>query len=163
MPAVNPFVICHKLPIILPEAKSVKKKSRKINAERLQALNVEIDRLLKADFIRETLYPDWLANPILVKKNGKWRVSIDSFSLPNIDQMVDAIASHELPSFMYAYLGYNQIKMHPTDENKTAFTTDCAIYCYKVMPFNQKNVRSTFQPMVNKVFKELIRIQWRCT
>jgi len=43
-----------------------------MNAERLQALNDEIDRLLKADFIRKTLYPDWLVNPVMKKKkNGK--------------------------------------------------------------------------------------------
>jgi len=28
-------------------------------------------------FIQEAFYPDWLANPVLVKKkNGKWRVCI---------------------------------------------------------------------------------------
>jgi len=58
---------------------------------------------------------------------------------------------------MDAYSGYNQIKMHPTDEDKTAFTTGRAICCYKVMPFGLKNVGATFQRMVNKVFKELIR------
>ena len=63
----------------------------------------------------------------------------DNFSLPNIDQMVDATLVHELLSFMDAYSGYNQIKMHPTYEDKTAFTTGRAIYCYKVMPFGLKN------------------------
>ena len=71
MPWVDPSVICHKLSI-LPEAKPVKQKPRKLNAERLQALNDEVDRILKADFIRETLYPNWLTNPALMKKkNGK--------------------------------------------------------------------------------------------
>ena len=37
----------------------------------------EVGQLLKADFIRETLYPDWLVNPLPVKKNGKWRFCID--------------------------------------------------------------------------------------
>ena len=53
------------------------KKPRKINAEHLRALNNEVDWLLNADFIREIFYPDWLANPAVVKKNGKWRVCID--------------------------------------------------------------------------------------
>ena len=46
--------------------------------------------------IKETYYPEWLANPVLVKKNGKRRVCIDftnlnqaslkdSFPLPRID------------------------------------------------------------------------------
>jgi len=70
--------------------------------------------------------------------------------------MVDAIAVHVL-SFMDAYSRYKRIKMHPSDENKIAFTTGCAIYCYKVMPFGLKNVGATFQRMVNEVFKERIR------
>jgi len=81
----------------------------------------------------------------------------DSFLVASIDEMVDAIAGHELLSFMDAYLGYNQIKMHSPDEDMTAFTTGRAIYCYKVMPFDLKNAGATFQRMVNQVFKELIR------
>ena len=71
--------------------------------------------------------------------------------------MVNATAGCELLSFMDAYLGYNQIKMHPEDEDKTAFTTSRAIYCYQVIPFSRKNVGAIIQRMVNRVFKELIR------
>ena len=42
--------------------------------------------------------------------------------------------------------------MHPPDKDKTAFATDREIYCYKIIPFGLKNVRATFQLMVNKVF-----------
>ena len=70
--------------------------------------------------------------------------------------MVDAIAGHRLLSFMDVCSEYNQIKMHPTDEDKTTFTTGRVIYCYKVMPFGLKNAGATFQRMVNKVFKERI-------
>jgi len=128
IPGADPSIICHRLSI-LPEAKLVKQKPRKMNVERLRALNDEVDRLLKVGFIREILYLDWLANPVLVKKkNGKWKVCIDftdlnkacpkdSFPLPNIDRMVDATAGHELLSFMDTYSGYNQIKMHPENED----------------------------------------------
>jgi len=85
--------------------------------ELLQALSNEVDRFLKAGFIWETLYPEWLANPVLIKKkNGKWIVCIgftdlnkaypkDSFPLPSIVQMVDATTGHELFNFMDAYSG----------------------------------------------------------
>jgi len=58
---------------------------------------------------------------------------------------------------MYAYSNYNQIWMNPPDEEKIAFTTGQGIYCYKVMLFGHKNAGATFQHMVNKVFKDLIR------
>ena len=71
--------------------------------------------------------------------------------------MVDVIAGYELLSFMDAYLGYNKIKMHPTDEDMILYIIGRAIYYYKVMPFSLKNAGATFQCMVNEVFKELIR------
>ena len=57
---------------------------------------------------------------------------------------------------MNADSDYSQIKMHPPDEDKTTFTTE-RIYCYNVIPFGLKNAMATFQRMVNKVFKDLIR------
>jgi len=57
---------------------------------------------------------------------------------------------------MDAYSGYNQIKMHPPDEDNTAFTTGRGIYFCKVMPFGLKNAGATFQRMVDKIFKDLI-------
>ena len=43
-----------------------------MDAERYQALKEEVDKLLSNDFVKESFYPSWLANPVLVKKpNGK--------------------------------------------------------------------------------------------
>ncbi|KAJ9539491.1 hypothetical protein OSB04_032224 [Centaurea solstitialis] len=141
-------------------------KRRKFAPERNKVINDEVDNLLKTGKIREVKYPDWLANVVVVqKKNGKWRVCIDftdlnkacpkdPFPLPHIDAMVDATAGHELLTFMDAYSGYNQILMHTDDQEKTAFMTDKGIYCYKVMPFGLKNAGSTYQRLVNMMFKE---------
>ena len=110
-----------------------------MNVEGYQALNEEADWLLRADYIRETHYPEWLASLILVKKkSGKWRICIDFtnlnqaypkdiFPLPRIDQLVDATTGHELLTFMDAYSEYNQIKMYPPNEDKTTFITDRGI------------------------------------
>ena len=109
--------------------------------------------------------PEWLANVVVVSnKNGKWIVCIDftdlnkawpkdPFPLPHIDAMVDATAGHELLMFMDAYSWYNQILMHPDDQEKTTFVTDKVIYCYKVMPFGLKNAGATYQRLVNQMFK----------
>lgn len=87
----------------------------------------ECDKLLANGFIRESFYPKWISNPVLVMKpNGKWRTCIDfsnlndaclkdCFPLPRIDQLVDATAGHEMLAFMDAYSGYNQIAMHVPD------------------------------------------------
>jgi hypothetical protein len=57
---------------------------------------------------------------------------------------------------MDAFSGYNQIQMHKWDQEKMASITDRGIYCYKEMPFDLKNVGTTYQRPVNTKFKELI-------
>ena len=54
-------------------------------------------------------------------------------------------------SFLDAFSGYNQIKMHPMDEEKTVFMTERSCYCYKVMPFELKNAGATYQRLMDKV------------
>lgn len=71
--------------------------------------------------------------------------------------MVDSIAGHDLLNFMDAFLGYNQISMFEQDEEHTAFITNINLFCYKVMPFGLKNTGATYQRLVNKIFKPLIR------
>lgn len=77
--------------------------------------------------MREVHYPDWLANVVMVKKsNEKWHMCVDftdlnkacpkdSFPLLMIDMVVDSMVDHQTLSFIDAFLGYNQIKMHESD------------------------------------------------
>ena len=107
---------------------------------------MEVDNLLRASFIKEVKYPEWLANMVVVPKKGdKWRVCVDytdlneaypndSFPLPHIDQIVDAAAGHIILSFLDSISRYHQILMHPSDAEKTAFITPHELYCYDVMP-----------------------------
>ncbi|XP_031283150.1 uncharacterized protein LOC116141816 [Pistacia vera] len=102
MIGINLKVMCHKLNID-PKARLIRQKRRLMDAKRSNALKDEVDKLLNINFIRVMKYPDWLANPILVKKpNDKWRTCVDfidlnktclkdGFSLPRIDQLVHAI------------------------------------------------------------------------
>ena len=81
MERINPEIMCHCLNIN-PYRKPVRQKRRAIDAERYQALKEEGDKLLTNDFIKESCYPSWLANPVLVKKpNGKCRTCVDFTNL----------------------------------------------------------------------------------
>jgi len=51
----------------------VKQRLRRFDEEKRRAIGEEIAKLLAAGFIKEVYHPEWLANPILVrKKSGKW-------------------------------------------------------------------------------------------
>lgn len=111
----------------------------------------EVDKLLATGFIQEEYYPNGLNNIVLVKKaSRKWRMYVDftnmnsacpkdSFPLSRIDQLIYSTARYKLPTFMDAYLGYNQIKTSEEDQENATFVTSQRLYCYKVMPFRLKN------------------------
>ena len=142
----------HKLNV-LPSARPVQQRVRRFHPDRHQIIQAEVDNLLKAGFIREVKYPEWLANVVVVpKKGGKWRVCVDytdindscpkdSFPLPRIDHIVDASAEHGMLSFLDAFSGYHQIPMFPPEAKKTSFITPHRLFCYHVMSFGLKRDR----------------------
>jgi len=167
MPGIDPDFLCHRLEMD-PQIKPVRQRRRKFNEERRQAIRDETRKLLAAGHIKEIQYPEWLANVVLVKKsNGKWRMCVyftdlnkacpkDSYPLPNIDALVDSSAGCKFLSFLDAFSGYNQIKMHPMDEEKIAFMTERSCYCYKVMPFGLKNAGATYQRLMDNVLTPML-------
>ena len=80
----------------------------------------------------------------------------DSYPLPRIDTLVDSTARRELISFMDAFSGYNQIKMNEDDQERTSFVTSQGLFCYKVMSFGLKNVGTTYQRLMNKMYAHQI-------
>jgi ribonuclease HI len=74
----------------------------------------------------------------------------DPFPLPRIDQVVDSTAGSVLLCFLDCYSGYNQIALHPDDEDKTAFIMPHNIYCYKVMTFGLKKRWGKYQKAIQK-------------
>ncbi|XP_072052062.1 uncharacterized protein [Arachis hypogaea] len=167
MPGISPSVITHKL-AVSPAARPVSQKKRNLGAEKRSASMTEVNKLLEAKFIREIRFTTWLANIVMVKKNnGKWRMCVDftdlnkacpkdAFPLPCIDTLVDNSCGYDTLSFMDAYSGYNQILMHPSDQEKTAFITEYGNYCYNVMPFGLKNAGATYQRLMNRIFEKQI-------
>jgi len=167
MPGIDPDILCHRLNIN-PQFKPRVQRRRRLNEEKSRAAAEEIKKLTEAGHIKEIQYPKWLANIVMVKKaNGKWRMCVDftnlnlacpkdSYPLPNIDILVDRVSECGLLSIMDAYSGYNQICMHPADEDKTAFMGIKANFCYKVMPFGLKNAGATYQRMMDKILQPLL-------
>jgi hypothetical protein len=129
----------------------------RFNDEKCKTIGENIKKLLSLGFIREVFHPEWLANPVLVKKkNKKSRMCVDytglnkecpkdPFPLPRIDQVVDSIARCETLCFLDAYSGYHQIAMCIADQLVTSFISSFGAYCYKAMPFGLKNAGTTFQ------------------
>ena len=129
-----------------PKVKPRKQRLRTMSKDRKKATQRDIQKLLDAGVLHEVQYPEWLANVVMVpKKNGNWRMCIDfttlnkfcpkdEFPLPRIDTLVDAAVGSEMLSMLDCFLGYDQIFMKKSDEEKTSFTTPFGTYCYVRMP-----------------------------
>ncbi|RDX72699.1 hypothetical protein CR513_47775, partial [Mucuna pruriens] len=144
MLGIDPDFLCHRLSISLG-AHPVSQKKRRLGNEKKRVVKLNTP----------TGYV------VMVKKtSGKWRMCIDytninrtcsedPYPLPNIDALVDRASSCSLLSFMDAYSGYNQIRMHPSDKSKTAFITNKGNFCYRVMSFSLKNVWATYHRLMD--------------
>ena len=156
MPGIPREVAEHALKI-REDARPVKQRLCRYDEEKRRAIGEEIARLLDAGFIKEVYHPEWLANPVLVKKkNGKWRMCVDymnlnkacpkdPFPLPRIDQVADSTSGCETLCFLDAYSWYYQIAMKESDQLATSFITLFESYCYVTMPFGPKNTAATYQ------------------
>ena len=80
----------------------------------------------------------------------------DSFPLPRIYHIMDALVGQGMLCFLDAFSRYHQIPMHPPDVEKTSFITPHGLYYYNVMPFGLKNAGATYQKLVTKMFRPLL-------
>ena len=118
MPSIPREVAEHALHLILG-SKPAKQRLCRFSDEWRRAIGEEVAKLLAVGFIKEVYHSDWLANPVLVRKNTrKWRTCIDyttlnkacpkdHFPLPRIDQIIDSTSGCEIISFLDSYSGYH--------------------------------------------------------
>ena len=131
-------------------------------------LKKEIDKLLRVGFIWPVKKATWLSSIVVVlKKNGKIRVCVDyrklnaatvtnAFPIPFTDGVLDAVAGHEIYSFLDGFNGYNQIRMHPNDQEKMVFIIEWGVFVVVVMMFGLKTAPTTFRWIIMEIFGEFI-------
>ena len=77
MSGLDPTIVQYHLPI-LPHARPVKQKLRRLHPRRSLQVKEEIQKQLSVGFLSAIENPEWLANVVPVpKKDGKVRVCVD--------------------------------------------------------------------------------------
>jgi hypothetical protein len=121
MPRVPRLLIEHSLNVD-PKATPKRQHLRHFADDRRDAIKKELTKLLTVGFIREASHPEWLANPVLVRKKNtnEWRMCVDytdlnkhgpkdPFGLLRIDQVIDSTAGCDLLCFLDCYSGYYRL------------------------------------------------------
>ena len=79
----------------------------------------------------------------------------DNYPTPFIDQIIDNYAGCEIFSFMDGFSGYNQINVHPDDQNKTKFICPWGTFAYRKLPFGLNNIGETLQRAMDYTFNDI--------
>lgn len=142
-----------------------------LSPEKEKKLNKFIDKNLWKGYIRFLKLPMASSFFFVRKKDGSMQLCQDyrylneemiknTYSLLLISNLVDKIKEWKRFTKMNLWSEYNNIRIKNGDQWKAAFKTARGLYKPTVIFFGLCNSLTTFQVMINDLFKDMLREGW---
>ncbi|CAN6441210.1 unnamed protein product [Victoria cruziana] len=182
---INPAFCMHRIHM-LEGSKPTREFQRRLNPALKEVVKKEIIKWLDAGIIFPISDSEWVSPIQMVPKKAGltvvknehgediptraqsgWRVCIDywklnlatrkdHFPLPFLDQVLEKLAGQSYYCFLDGYSGYNQVAVHPDDQEKTTFTCPFGTFAFRRMPFGLCNAPGTFQRCMLSIFSDML-------
>jgi hypothetical protein len=146
-----------------PGTAPISRRPYKMTPKELAELKVQLNELLDKGYIHLSSSPWGCPALFMKKKDQSLRLCVDyrplnavtvknKYPLSRIDILFDQLASARVFFKVDLHSGYHQIKIHPEDVHKTAFSTRYGLYEYLVMLFGLTNAPAHFMYLMNFIF-----------
>ena len=158
--------ITHVIPLE-PGARPVYRPCYRLTQAEKAKVERQVTELLRKGYIEPSQSP-WGAPVLFVpKKDGGLRICIDyralnkltvknRYPLPRIEDLLEQLQGAKVFSGLDLASGYWQIRINDEDVPKTAFRTHMGHYQWRVLSFGLTNCPSTFQQVMNDVFRDYL-------
>jgi len=163
--AYGTSIIQHRIPI-KEDQKPFRENLRRINPKLLPLIEKEIKKMYDSKIIVPLRFSKWVSDLVpTCKKFGEIRLCIDfrnlnqvslkdNYPLPKMDHIIQRVVGSSRISLLDGFSGYNQVLVHPDDQDKTTFTTPWGTFMYVKMPFGLMNAGATSQRAMDITFVE---------
>ena len=151
-------IIKHK--INLTDERPFKQRYRKIPPSIYEEVRNHLQQMLEAGIIRRSHSP-FASNIVLVrKKDNSLRICTDfrflnsrtindAYSLPRVDEILEALSGSKYFSVLDMKSGYHQVEIDEHHKERTAFTVGpLGFFEYNRMPFGLSNAPATYQRLM---------------